>query len=142
MERVDGVRMIELIDLCMNCLHGFAKSIENRAIVRDPGIVMMLKSRLLLNNPSENVQRLACAVLSELAGDADGCYVIHMSGSCQDIENIITKHEKDSTKQKIGKCHTWQKNTIMAIIIVGSFCSSICLFNHGWSAENPARFGL
>lgn len=101
---VDGVRLLDILELSVNCIYGMSKSAENRAIIRDPAIISTLK--VVLVKPSVNLQRLTCAILCEVGQEPEGAFAIHHTGSCHNIETLIGRYQDANTnspEQKTGK---------------------------------------
>lgn len=97
---VDGVKLTDILEICLNCINWLSKSHENQAIIRDPAIISILKT--FLNNPSVTIQKVSAGILHELAQEKDGAYIIFKVGSCDSIRALVDKYQEVPNHQKIA----------------------------------------
>ena len=117
---VQEVQLIDMLEKCLLCINALAKTLDNRAIIRDPFIVQILKQVLRsLSYPSTpqsadfgkrvlRMMNITCNILNELAADHEGAFLISIeqTGGCQCIQVLIERFQRepsDSTGGKIGK---------------------------------------
>lgn len=80
-------RMEEVMEGTVGALHILARDANNRAVIRSTNVIRMIVQ--LLDFKSENLQRVACGLLSELASEREGIEQIQASHPTDKLTRLL-----------------------------------------------------
>ena len=102
---VEGVKIVEILELLIGCLMAFAKQPIFRNRILNQTIIIMLKNILNIS-PSIQMQKMIITTLLSLTGEPDGIvnkdgtFAVMNFGPCQPIDALINNHRNAQNNSK------------------------------------------